>query len=697
MLKKNQIIKQRRIIVKNKIKKVLSLALCLALATGISPNAFSAETTEKPIKAVTENTQAPPEQPNGETPPDNMQGGAPDNMRGEAPGNMRGEAPDNMQGEIPGNNAEMDGIQFTDVDKDAWYADYVRFVSARGIMNGKDGMFRPDEITTRAEYILAIYNAAGSPEFSAPGSFTDVAADSEYSKAIAWAEANNIAEGTGDGMFTPDGSLTREMAITFLYRALSALNLTADIPTESKISGFSDNAFVSDWALEAMNTLVDMGIIVGTDEGKLNPQGTLVNAEVAAMIYRVLGGDNIQGGNPGNMEQGAQPGDGANQPGSGESSANASAATVLKDGNNIIGGTYTAEGTDESVFEASGDVKASITDATINKTAGTASSADVADFEGVNSAVRVYGNADVTLSGCTIEASAKNATGVFAYQNGKINIFDSTVTVSGGGAGGVQVAGGGTLYGNNLNVTTESKAAIRSDRGGGTIVIDGGSYTAKGNDGCPIIYSTADITVKNAEGTATNSQAIIIEGKNSVTLDNCTISGSDQSTKEGSIPANVLLYQSSSGDAAEGTSVFNMTDSSLTAQTGVMFYCTNTDSVVNISNSELTLSNNGDLLLVSAGRWGKEGKNGGKCTFNAASQILEGNITVDSISSMSFNLTDSAYTGAILNEGTVDVTMDAESTWVLTGDSSISSLSGDTSGIDLNGHTLLVNGKAYIG
>ncbi|MCI5970454.1 MAG: hypothetical protein SPF92_01990 [Clostridia bacterium] len=393
----------------------------------------------------------------------------------------------------------------------------------------------------------------------------------------------------------------------------------------------------------------------------------------------------------------AQPGGGTNKPGSGENSANASAATVLQDGDNIIGGTYTAEENDESVFEASGDVKASITDSVINKVSGTASNTGAADFEGVNSGVRVYGNAEVTLSGCTIEAAAKNATGVFAYQNGIINISDSIVTVSGGGAGGVQVAGGGTLYGNNLTVTTESKAAIRSDRGGGTIVIDGGSYTANGNDGCPVIYSTADITVKNAEGTATNSQAVIIEGKNSVTLDKCTISGNDQPTKEGSVPANVMLYQSTSGDAAEGTSIFNMTDSSLTAQAGVMFYCTNTDSIVNLSNSELTLSDSGDLILVSAGRWGKEGKNGGNCTFNASNQILKGNITVDSISSLSFNLTDSTYTGAILNEGIADVTMDAGSTWILTGDSSISSLSGDTSGIELNGYTLLVNGEVYTG
>ena len=106
----------------------------------------------------------------------------------------------------------------------------------------------------------------------------------------------------------PDGSLTRERAMTGLFRALSALNLTADIAVESVICGFSDNTFVSAWANEAMNTLVNLGVISGTDEGKLNPQGNLLNAEFATMIYRVLGGDKMHGGMPGGMAQGGQPG-----------------------------------------------------------------------------------------------------------------------------------------------------------------------------------------------------------------------------------------------------------------------------------------------------------------------------------------------------------------------------------------------------
>jgi len=371
-------------------------------------------------------------------------------------------------------------------------------------------------------------------------------------------------------------------------------------------------------------------------------------------------------------------------------------AVKLSDGETLTEGTYTATGDDESVLEASGSVSASASGITIKKTDGSASSADGASFYGVNAAVRVYENAELSLTDCTIEASASNATGVFAYQNGVINIENSTVTVSGGGAGGIQVAGGGTLYAKDLTVTSASKAAIRSDRGGGTMVVDGGTYTSTGSNGCPAIYSTADITVKNAVCVSEKSRAVIIEGKNSVTLENCTLSGNDQSTKSGSVRANVLLYQSASGDASVGTSEFTMKGGRITSLSGAMFYCTNTSSVIDLSGAELVLSDDGSLLIVSAGRWGKDGSNGGHCTFKASSQVLEGTIYVDSISSLSLDLTDgSSFTGSISSEGTVSVSLDSSSTWTLTGDSYISSLSGDTSGIDLNGYTLYVNGTAF--
>ncbi len=109
----------------------------------------------------------------------------------------------------------------------------------------------------------------------------------------------------------------------------------------------------------------------------------------------------------------------------------------------------------------------------------------------------------------------------------------------------------------------------------------------------------------------------------------------------------------------------------------------------------MTLSDTGTLIIVSAGRWGKDGRNGGDCVLNAEKQALNGSIIVDSISSLELNLTDSEYTGAI-NEtgeaGNVSISLSGSSTWTLQGDSYISGFTGDLANVNLNGYTLYVNG-----
>ncbi len=370
-------------------------------------------------------------------------------------------------------------------------------------------------------------------------------------------------------------------------------------------------------------------------------------------------------------------------------------AYAVIDGDDLTGGTYTSEADRESAVEASGTASASVTGALIKKTAGSAD-ADEASFEGVNSAVRAYDSAELTLKDCVIEADGDNSTGVFAYDDAVINIYDSTVNVDSGGAGGIQVAGGGTLYAYNLNVTSTSKAAVRSDRGGGVLLVDGGTYLSTGSSGAPAIYSTAEITVSNAELSSENSRAVIIEGKNSVTVNNCTLTGNGKTSKEGSLEANVLLYQSASGDAENGESVFTISDSTLISKTGAMFWCTNTLSTITLTNTEL-VSETDDLLIVSSGRWGKEGRNGGTCTLNAVNQTMTGAVTVDDISSLVLNMTASSFSGSINNEnssGTIAVTMDPDSTWTLTADSYVTSFDGDLSSVDTNGYTLYINGTA---
>lgn len=312
----------------------------------------------------------------------------------------------------------------------------------------------------------------------------------------------------------------------------------------------------------------------------------------------------------------------------------------------------------------------------------------------------------LNISGGSVTATSEGSNGVFAYNGATINIEDTTIDVTGGNAGGIEVAGGGNLYATNLTVNSTVKAAIRSDRGGGTLVVNGGTYTTSGSTGAPAVYSTADITVNDATLSAETSEAIVVEGLNSVSLNNCVVSGNMTGSTSGSDAANihnVMLYQSMSGDAEVGNSSFDMTDGSLTSYSGDMFYVTNTESEISLSNVDLTLADDGNLLTVAgndgSNGWGTAGSNGGDLVFTVSNQDLTGDINIDAISTLDLTLKDSSdFTGAINSDGTdaasLKVTLEEGSIWMLTGDSYITEFDGDSSGIITNGYTLYVNGLA---
>ncbi len=381
-------------------------------------------------------------------------------------------------------------------------------------------------------------------------------------------------------------------------------------------------------------------------------------------------------------------------------------AYSLKDGDALNSGTYASTKADENAIRAEGSIKASLNGVIVNKSAGAASSSDASSFYGLNSAILALNGATLDIKGGTVTASAEGANGVFAYDNATINITGTTINVSGGNAGGIEVAGGGKITAKDLTVNSTVKAAIRSDRGGGTMIVDGGTYTTSGSSGAPAIYSTAAITVNNSKLTANDSEAIVVEGYNSVTLNNCTVTGNMKGTYSKSSNENihnVMLYQSMSGDAKVGNSSFTMTGGSLVSKSGDMFYVTNTSSTISLSSVNLTPAAGTKLLLVAgndASRgWGKAGSNGGKCTFKISGQTLNGDITVDSISTLDMNITGSSmFSGSINSDGTkasaLSVTLDSSSKWVLTADCYVTAFNGSLSNIETNGHKLYVNGKA---
>ncbi len=355
----------------------------------------------------------------------------------------------------------------------------------------------------------------------------------------------------------------------------------------------------------------------------------------------------------------------------------------------------------EHVIEADSET-AAYSNIKITKT-GDSDEGDEADFYGDNAAVFATNGADLTLSEMNISTNGKHANAVFSYGDGTtVTIKDSVIETSGDCSGGIMTTGGGTMNAENLTIHTtgNSSAAIRSDRGGGTVTVTEGTYTTEGT-GSPAIYSTADITVNDATLTSTASQGIVVEGQNSVTLNNVTLNA-DNNTKnsdKSDYYQAVMIYQSMSGDADEGTAEFTMNGGSLTNENGDVFFVNNTVATISLSGAEIKNNDvDGVLLRAAAAGWGSEGTNGGNVNLYADAQTIEGNIVTDEISAVNFYLSNgSSYTGTINadNEGNVYVEIEKGSTWKLTGNSYISSLTCDESAIDLNGYTLYINGEEY--
>ncbi|MEE3428058.1 MAG: right-handed parallel beta-helix repeat-containing protein [Ruminococcus sp.] len=392
----------------------------------------------------------------------------------------------------------------------------------------------------------------------------------------------------------------------------------------------------------------------------------------------------------------AGPG-GSSQGQNSSSSASYSGATEISTSTTKSGASYSSTTGGQNALLVSGGTS-TLTNPTVKKSG--AESSESSDFYGTNAGVLVYNGAVLNINGGTVTTNGSHANGVFAYGTGTVNISDTTINTSANNSGGIMVTGGGTLTAENLTVTTQggSSAAIRSDRGGGTMTVNGGTYTTNGQ-GSPSIYSTADVTVNNAKLISNASEGVVVEGKNSVTLNGVTLTDTNNKLNgQSTTYKNIFLYQSMSGDADEGTSSFTAKDSTITTNKGDTFYITNTDASISLTNNKFVNSSDGDFMRIEAAAWGTSGSNGGDVTLKLSNQDVEGDIIVDSISSLTMNMTDgSTYKGALnnANKGTVKLTLSADSTLTLTGDTYVKSLTdadSTYSNINFNGYKLYVNG-----
>ena len=371
-------------------------------------------------------------------------------------------------------------------------------------------------------------------------------------------------------------------------------------------------------------------------------------------------------------------------------------------------------GTDENAALVSNGAEVTFNNDAISRTSSDSQGGDNSSFYGVGAAVLATdGTAYVKDS--TVTTDSKGGAGLFAYGDGTVYAADTDITTQQDTSGGIHAAGGGTLYAWDLSVETngESSAAIRSDRGGGTMVVDGGTYTSNGI-GSPAVYCTADIAVNNAELTANGSEAVCIEGLNSLRLYNSNLTGNMSDDDQNDTTWTVILYQSMSGDSEVGNSTFQMDGGTITSKNGGLFYTTNTECTIALKDVDITYNDDSEFFLQCTGNnnqrgWGQSGANGSDCNFTADSQDMKGNVIWDSISDLDFYMTNgSTLEGAFVNDesnagnggdGYCNVVIDKDSTWTVTGDSTITSLSNAGTITDADGKTVSIvgtDGTTYV-
>ena len=350
---------------------------------------------------------------------------------------------------------------------------------------------------------------------------------------------------------------------------------------------------------------------------------------------------------------------------------------------------------DQNAFIGKNKAVITIENSVFDKTGNTTSD-DNSNFHGQNAVVLGIDGSQINIKGSNITSNSNGSNAVFATGEGSvINVENTNIHTKGDSSRGLDATYKGTVNGKNLTITTEGahSATLATDRGEGTITVEAAKLTTSGS-GSPVIYSTGNITANNVNGVANNSEIGVVEGKNAITLTNSNVTGYKDN--------GFMLYQSFSGDAESGIAHLKAENNTLTTHsTGAFIYVNNTTAEVDLSNNAISMPNTTTLVKAAAdSRWGKTGENGGHLTLRAANQALSGNIVADSISTIALDMTNgSSLVGAINTDNTAKeatVKLSKDSTWTLTGDSYVKSLTNeDTTGnnIHLNGYKLVVANK----
>ncbi len=423
------------------------------------------------------------------------------------------------------------------------------------------------------------------------------------------------------------------------------------------------------------------------------------------------------------MPEGGQPGGGGGADTMTFDYSGSYSGALTADGEEVAsdGETTDASEADQNAALAENGGTLTITNGTLTKS-GDDTNGDNCNFYGLNSILLAVGEGSkAVVSDTTLSATSEGSNGIFATDSGTVYADNVTINTTAGNSRGLDATYGGTIIGADIEVTTQGDhcAAFATDRGGGNISVDGATLSTAGS-GSPLIYSTGDIEVTNATGTATGSQIAGMEGLNTILISDSDLTSTQtQATASDPVADGIIIYQSTSGDAESTTgeaATFQVVDSTLTSaiESGSMFYLTNTTVDVLVQNTTLDFDSSAAKLIYAAGNdannWGSAGSNGATVSFTARDEEMSGDVVADTISSVDLYLLDkSTWTGAAsieenangsTSEAPITVNVESGSSWVVTADSTVSALNVEDGGkvVDADGKTVTVvaNGETVV-
>ncbi|MBQ5997302.1 MAG: hypothetical protein IJL64_05480 [Bacteroidales bacterium] len=333
-----------------------------------------------------------------------------------------------------------------------------------------------------------------------------------------------------------------------------------------------------------------------------------------------------------------------------------------------------------------------LSDCHINKKGGDSQNGDATSFYGINSAVVVTGKGTVTMSGGDITTNAIGANAAVAY-GGTLNISDVNIRCEKNLSRGIHATGGGTINARNLHIVTSgnNSSVIATDRGGGIIHVEGGTYKASGKD-CAVCYSTGDITVRNIEGLSEQGEVAVIEGDNEVNIIDCRMTSGD--SRRG-----LMILQSGSGDAEGYNGKINITGGYLTLtdkEAPLIEITTSTTGTLTLKDVSLTIPS-GVLMRVDYNqRWRTTSPIATLNLTTASFASYDGDIEVDNYGTSTVNIDKNVtWNGAYDTANTgKSSTVIVSGIWNLTGDSYVDNVVINEGGaINRNGHLLKIGDK----